>query len=66
LAQAGVVLVILGGIAQMVDDLQIVDLANVPYVGHYAPAILATAGVLKVGARLAMFLITGLSMQDKK
>ena len=66
LAQAGVILVILGGIAQAVDDLGAVDLANVPYVGHYAPAILATAGALKVAARLAIFLITGLSVADSK
>lgn len=65
LAQAGVLLIVLGGLVQAVDDMGMVDLSHVPYIGPYAPTILATAGLLKVGARLAMFLITGLAMKQE-
>lgn len=63
LAQAGTVLVVLGGLTEALDQLGALDLTPLPYVGHYAPAILAAAGVLKVGFRLAMFLITGLAVK---
>lgn len=65
LAQAGFALVVLGGAAEALDQLGTVDLSAVPYVGHYAPAILATAGVIKIILRLAMFLITGIGAVDK-
>jgi hypothetical protein len=63
LAQAGTALVVLGGLTEALDQLGAVDLTGVPFIGSYAPAILATAGVLKIILRLAMFLLTGLSVK---
>lgn len=66
LAQAGVVLVVLGAGVQAIDELGAVDLASVPYVGHYAGAIVASAGVVKIGLRVAIALITGLGALEAK
>lgn len=60
LLQAGAVLMVLGGIAEALDQLEAVDLSSVPYVGHYAPTIVAMAGVLKIIIRLLLGLITAL------
>lgn len=65
LAQAGAVLVVLGGTAEALDQLQAVDLSSVPYVGHYAPTIVASAGVLKIVVRLSMALLAGLAGDGK-
>lgn len=61
LAQAGTALVILGGLAEALDQVGALDLSSVPYVGKYAPVIIACAGVSKIIVRLAIVLITGLS-----
>lgn len=58
-------LVVLGGVTEALDQLGAVDLSNLPVVGPYAPAILATAGATKVILRLAMFLITGLAAKEE-
>lgn len=64
LAQAGTALVVLGGLTEALDALGAVDLSNLPYVGKYAPAILAVAGTLKITFRLAMFIIGGLTVKQ--
>lgn len=57
LMQAGMLLVILSGLAEACDQLGAVDMANLPYIGKYAPAILAVAGVAKITLRLAVLII---------
>lgn len=57
LAQAGAVLVVLGGAVEALDQLDAVDLSAVPYVGHYAPTIVASAGLLKIVLRLSIALL---------
>jgi hypothetical protein len=58
LAQAGVACVLLGVGVQALDELGQVDLAAVPYIGKYAGAILATAGVSKIILRAAIAILT--------
>lgn len=57
LMQAGVLLVILSGLAEACDQLGAVDMASLPYIGKYAPVILAVAGVAKITLRFAVVII---------
>lgn len=60
LAQAGVACVLLGAAVQALDELGSVDLASLPYLGKYAGAILAVAGVSKIFLRLSIAVLTGI------
>jgi hypothetical protein len=66
LAQAGAILVVLGGLSEALDQIGAVDLSNLPVVGSHSAEILATAGVAKIIIRLVMFLITGLSVKSEE
>mgnify|MGYP005818171989 CR=1 FL=1 len=64
LVQTGVILIVLSGMAEALDQLGTVDLSAVPYLGSYSPAILATAGVAKVLLRFIVLIITAYSPQE--
>lgn len=57
LMQAGVLLVILSGLAEACDQLGAVNLYSLPYIGPHAAAILAIAGVAKIALRFAVLII---------
>jgi hypothetical protein len=61
LAQAGLACVLLGAGVQALDELGSVNLASLPYLGKYAGAILAVAGLSKIILRLSIAVLTGLS-----
>jgi hypothetical protein len=58
LVQAGALLVIFSGLAELCDQLGAVDLSAVPFLGNYSPAILASAGVAKIIFRAAALLLS--------
>jgi hypothetical protein len=64
LVQAGVLLVIFSGLAELCDQLGAVDLSAVPYLGHYSPAILATVGLAKVIFRALAVILSALKTQE--
>jgi hypothetical protein len=63
-AQAGVLLVIFSGLAEACDQLGAVDLSDVPYLGHYSPAILAAAGLAKVIFRALAVILSAYKSQE--
>ena len=55
--QAGFLLVILSGLAELCDQLGAVDFAALPGIGKDAPAIIAGIGVTKVVLRALVVLL---------
>lgn len=66
LAQAGAVLVILGGLTEACDQITALDLTQVPLVGAHAPQVLACVGLAKIGFRLAMVLVGAFSNKTEE
>jgi hypothetical protein len=58
LLQAGALLIVFSGLAEACDQLGAVDLSAVPYLGKYAPAIVATVGLAKVVFRTLAVLLS--------
>jgi hypothetical protein len=58
LFQAGALLLIFSGLAEACDQLGAVDLSAVPYLGKYAPAIVASVGLAKVVFRALAVLLS--------
>jgi hypothetical protein len=58
LLQAGALLIVFSGLAEACDQLGAVDLSAVPYLGKYAPAILASVGLAKVVFRTLAVLLS--------
>lgn len=64
LVQAGVLLVLFSGLAEVCDQIGAVDLSSIPYLGHYSPAILATAGLAKVIFRALAIILSALKAKE--
>jgi hypothetical protein len=58
LLQAGALLIVFSGLAEACDQLGAIDLSAVPYLGKYAPAIVATVGLAKVVFRTLAVLLS--------
>jgi hypothetical protein len=58
LFQAGALLIVFSGLAEACDQIGAVDLSAVPYLGQYAPAIVASVGLAKVGFRVLAVLLS--------
>jgi hypothetical protein len=58
LFQAGALLIVFSGLAEACDQLGAVDLSSVPYLGQYAPAIIASIGLAKVVFRTLAVLLS--------
>jgi hypothetical protein len=58
LLQAGALLIVFSGLAEACDQLGAIDLSAVPYLGKYAPAIVATVGLAKVIFRTLAVLLS--------
>jgi hypothetical protein len=58
LLQAGALLIVFSGLAEACDQLGAIDLSSVPYLGKYAPAIVATVGLAKVVFRTLAVLLS--------
>lgn len=58
LFQAGALLIVFSGLAEICDQIGAVDLSAVPYLGAYAPAILASVGLAKVVFRVLALLLS--------
>lgn len=58
LLQAGALLMLFSGLAEACDQIGAVDLSAVPYLGKYAPAILASVGLAKVLFRVLAVLLS--------
>jgi hypothetical protein len=63
LFQAGALLIVFSGLAEACDQLGAVDLSAVPYLGKYAPAIVATVGLAKVVFRALAVLLSAYQSQ---
>jgi hypothetical protein len=64
LVQAGALLILFSGLAEACDQLGAVDLSAVPFLGKYAPAILASAGVAKVVFRVLALALSAAKAQE--
>jgi hypothetical protein len=58
LLQAGALLIVFSGLAEACDQLGAIDLSAVPYLGKYAPALVATVGLAKVVFRTLAVLLS--------
>jgi hypothetical protein len=65
LFQAGALLIVFSGLAEACDQLGAVDLSAVPYLGKYAPAIVATVGLAKVVFRALAVLLSAYQSQKE-
>jgi hypothetical protein len=63
LLQAGALLIVFSGLAEACDQLGAIDLSAVPYLGKYAPAIVATVGLAKVVFRTLAVLLSAYQSQ---
>ena len=64
LFQAGALLVIFSGLAEACDQIGAIDLAHVPILGNYAPAILASGGLAKIIFRILALVLSAYKAQQ--